>query len=402
MVQIQLHNDCPTTDTLISNRFIDDFMPQANGEFVKVYLYLLRCVQSHAYNFTISEIADKFNNTEMDVIRALRYWQKAGIVKLDEDPTGQICGIHMLSFDQESITTTTESISNRSAASASMQAQPLGSTASAVAPQTEASQASDHAASTKAEKVKTILEASAAFNTPVSDTLSTPAKRKYTLDEISEFRKDESVSELLFIVETYIRHPLSESDVNTVLYWREELHFSNDLIVYLLEYCISKGHSSMRYLDKVAIGWHANNITTVEQAKEDAAIHSQAYYGVMKALGITGRSLVESETAFIRKWTKEYAFDLALIQEACSRTISATHQPSFEYTDSILTSWHKNQVHTLDDVKRIDASYNKAKKTAPAKASNSATVKRNSFNNFNPRSYDYENLEGALLSSTVR
>ena len=36
MVQIQLHNDCPTTDTLISNRFIDDFMPQANGEFVKV------------------------------------------------------------------------------------------------------------------------------------------------------------------------------------------------------------------------------------------------------------------------------------------------------------------------------------------------------------------------------
>ena len=402
MVQIQLHNDCPTTDTLISNRFIDGFMPQANGEFVKVYLYLLRCVQSHAYNFTISEIADKFNNTEMDVIRALRYWQKTGIVNLDEDPSGQICGIHMLSFDQENPVNALDSVNNPSSASASIQTQPLDSTASAAASQTEVSQASDHAASAKAEKVKTILEAASAFNTPVSDTVSTPAKRKYTLDEISEFRKDESVSELLFIVETYIRHPLSESDVNTVLYWREELHFSNDLIVYLLEYCISKGHSSMRYLDKVAIGWHANNITTVEQAKEDAAIHSQAYYGVMKALGITGRSLVESETAFIRKWTKEYAFDLALIQEACSRTISATHQPSFEYTDSILTSWHKNQVHTLDDVKRIDASYNKAKKTAPAKASNSATVKRNSFNNFNPRSYDYENLEGALLSSTVR
>ena len=385
MVQIQLHNDCPTTDTLISNRFIDGFMPQANGEFVKVYLYLLRCVQSHAYNFTISEIADKFNNTEMDVIRALRYWQKAGIVNLDEDPTGQICGIHMLSFDQENPVNALDSVNNPSAASASVQTQPLGSTTAAAAPQTEVSQTSDHVASAKAEKVKTILEASAASNRPVTDTIVPPAKRKYTLDEVSEFRKDESVSELLFIVETYIRHPLSESDVNTVLYWREELHFSNDLIVYLLEYCISKGHSSMRYLDKVAIGWHANNITTVEQAKEDAAIHSQAYYGVMKALGITGRSLVESETAFIRKWTKEYAFDLALIQEACSRTISATHQ-----------------LLTLDAAKRIAASYNKAKKTAPSKASNSATVKRNSFNNFNPRSYDYENLEGALLSSTVR
>lgn len=396
MVQIQLHNDCPTTDTLISNRFIDDFMPQANGEFVKVYLYLLRSVQSHAYNFTISAIADKFNNTEMDIIRALRYWQKTGILRLDENPEGQICGIHMLPLyketDPQDFVATQGQITNEATVSVASQTQISGDAIPSV----------NENAAIKADKVKAILEASSALNDPVSDVVETPAKRKYTLDEITAFRKDESISELFFIVETYIRHPLSESDVNTVLYWREELHFSNDLIVYLLEYCISKGHSSMRYLDKVAIGWHANNITTVEQAKEDAAIHSQAYYGVMKALGITGRSLVNSETAFIRKWTKEYAFDLALIQEACSRTISATHQPSFEYTDSILTSWHKNQVHTLDDVKRIDASYNKAKKTAPSKASNSATVKRNSFNNFNPRSYDYENLEGALLSSTVR
>ena len=395
MVQIQLHNDCPTTDTLISNRFIDDFMPQANGEFVKVYLYLIRSLQSHAYNFTISAIADKFNNTEMDIIRALRYWQKTGILRLDENPEGQICGIHMLPLyketDPQDFVATQGQITNEATVSVASQTQISGDAIPSV----------NENAAFKADKVKAILEASSALNDPVSDVVETPAKRKYTLDEITAFRKDESISELFFIVETYIRHPLSESDVNTVLYWREELHFSNDLIVYLLEYCISKGHSSMRYLDKVAIGWHANNITTVEQAKEDAAIHSQAYYGVMKALGITGRSLVNSETAFIRKWTKEYAFDLALIQEACSRTISATHQPSFEYTDSILTSWHKNQVHTLDDVKRIDASYSKAKKTS-AKAGNSATVKRNSFNNFNPRNYDYENLEGTLLSSTVR
>ena len=374
-------------------------MPQANGEFVKVYLYLLRCVQSHAYNFTISEIADKFNNTEMDVIRALRYWQKAGIVNLDEDPTGQICGIHMLSFDQENPVNALDSVNNPSAASASVQTQPLGSTTAAAAPQTEVLQPSDHVASAKAEKVKTILEAASAFNTPVSDTVSTPAKRKYTLDEISEFRKDESVSELLFIVETYIRHPLSESDVNTVLYWREELHFSNDLIVYLLEYCISKGHSSMRYLDKVAIGWHANNITTVEQAKEDAAIHSQAYYGVMKALGITGRSLVESETAFIRKWTKEYAFDLALIQEACSRTISATHQPSFEYADSILTKWHTSNIRNSEDVRKADEQFEAGKAAKASKSGNVIRQNANRFNNYQQRPKKSDDWYNSLLSN---
>ena len=76
MINIQLHNDCPATDTIVPNQFIDRFMPSANGEFVKVYLYLLRCIHSHASNCTISEIADKFNNTEMDIQRALRYWQK--------------------------------------------------------------------------------------------------------------------------------------------------------------------------------------------------------------------------------------------------------------------------------------------------------------------------------------
>ena len=46
------------------------------------------------------------------------------------------------------------------------------------------------------------------------------------------------------------------------------------------------------------------------------------------------RNLVESEQQFLHKWTEEYHFDLELIQEACGRTITAIHQPSFEYTDS--------------------------------------------------------------------
>lgn len=375
MINIQLHNDCPATDTIVPNQFIDRFMPSANGEFVKVYLYLLRSMQSHASNCTISAIADCFNNTEMDVIRALRYWQKTGLLHLEEE-NGEICKIHFLPIPITETNTSTKD--------------------APVAPPISEN---------LAQNVHSLR--SSVPEMPVSAPSAEPVatqKHRYTADEIAGFLKNDDISELFFIVETYIKHPLSENDMNTVLFWHEDLHFSNDLIVYLLEYCISKGHSSMRYLDKVAMGWHDNNITTVTQAKEDAAIHSQAYYGVMKALGITGRSLVEAETAFIRKWTKEFAFDLPLIQEACARTITATHQPSFEYTDSILTSWHKNHVHTLEDIKTLDAAYAKAKKTAPQpNASDSAPAsapRKNSFNNFKPRSYDYEHLEGTLLSST--
>lgn len=132
-----------------------------------------------------------------------------------------------------------------------------------------------------------------------------------------------------------------------VLYWLDELHFSTDLVEYLVEYCITKGHSSLRYMNKVALGWADAGIKTVDQAKDDAAAHSQIYYSVMKALGITGRNLVDSEVSLINKWVGEYGFDIELVKAACSKTISAIQKPSFEYTDSILANWRKKDVHTL-------------------------------------------------------
>ena len=44
MSLISLQNSSELEVTILSNRFIDNFMPRANGEFVKVYIYLLRAV----------------------------------------------------------------------------------------------------------------------------------------------------------------------------------------------------------------------------------------------------------------------------------------------------------------------------------------------------------------------
>ena len=123
----------------------------------------------------------------------------------------------------------------------------------------------------------------------------------------------------------------------------------------------------------------------------------------MKAFGITGRNLIEPEIAMIRKWTKEYAFDLSLIEEACARTIAGTGQPSFSYADSILTSWYNDKVHTLEDVKRLDATHNQKKKEKAAAKANAATAhKKNKFDNFESRDYDYQSLEAMLLNSPIR
>ena len=249
-----------------------------------------------------------------------------------------------------------------------------------------------------------------------SQTPDKPAssQKEYTLDEIKEFRKNPDISELFFIIETYLKHTLSSTDTNMVLYWLDELHFSTDLVEYLVEYCITKGHSSLRYMNKVALGWADAGIKTVDQAKDDAAAHSQIYYSVMKALGITGRNLVDSEVSLINKWVGEYGFDIELVKAACNKTISAIQKPSFEYTDSILANWRKKDVHTLKDVEVLDANFAKANKASATGSSQSTNAtngsskpksnnssSKNKFNNFNQRNNDYDKLEKLFLNSTV-
>ena len=138
---------------------------------------------------------------------------------------------------------------------------------------------------------------------------------------------------------------------------------------------MSKGHTSIRYIEKVALAWADNRITTVEQAKLTAGLHSQLYFSVMKALGINGRSLVPAETAYIDKWRSEYGFSSEVITAACERTIQAIHQPKFEYIDSILTSWKKNHVSTLEDIARLDEVHQKKKKAAVANTAPAAQPK---------------------------
>lgn len=400
MTAINISSDIATSFTTVSDIFIDQYMPKANGEFVKVYLYLLRATGSGAGIATISEIADHFSNTEADIVRALNYWASEGILQVQTSTDGQITGINLCSLAVSGIQAAQSNIQSAvadNAAHNNLQNGVVNNIAQNI------STANIQMQDSVVEKLK-----SQATDKPA------PSQKEYTLDEIKEFRKNPDISELFFIIETYLKHTLSSTDTNMVLYWLDELHFSTDLVEYLVEYCITKGHSSLRYMNKVALGWADAGIKTVDQAKDDAAAHSQIYYTVMKALGITGRNLVASEVSLINKWVGEYGFDIELVKAACSKTISAIQKPSFEYTDSILANWRKKDVHTLKDVEVLDANFakaNKASATGSSQGTNAAngsskpksnnSGSKNKFNNFNQRNNDYDKLEKLFLNSTV-
>lgn len=413
MTAINISSDIATSFTTVSDIFIDQYMPKANGEFVKVYLYLLRATGSGAGIATISEIADHFSNTEADIIRALNYWASEGILQVQTGADGQIIGINLCSLSVSGMQATQSNIQSAVADNAAQ-----NNLQNSVVNNAAQNNLQNSVVNNAAQNISTV-------NTRMHDSVveklksQTPDKaassqKEYTLDEIKEFRKNPDISELFFIIETYLKHTLSSTDTNMVLYWLDELHFSTDLVEYLVEYCITKGHSSLRYMNKVALGWADAGIKTVDQAKDDAAAHSQIYYSVMKALGITGRNLVDSEVSLINKWVGEYGFDIELVKAACSKTISAIQKPSFEYTDSILANWRKKDVHTLKDVEVLDANFAKANKASATGSSQSTNAtngsskpksnnssSKNKFNNFNQRNNDYDKLEKLFLNSTV-
>ena len=426
MTAINISSDIATSFTTVSDIFIDQYMPKANGEFVKVYLYLLRATGSGAGIATISEIADHFSNTEADIIRAINYWASEGILQLQSGADGQIMGINLCSLSVSGMQAAQSNIQSAvadNAAQNNLQNSVVNNATqnnlqNSVVNNATQNNLQNGVVNNAAQNISTV-------NIRMQDSVveklksQTPDKtassqKEYTLDEIKEFRKNPDISELFFIIETYLKHTLSSTDTNMVLYWLDELHFSTDLVEYLVEYCITKGHSSLRYMNKVALGWADAGIKTVDQAKDDAAAHSQIYYSVMKALGITGRNLVDSEVSLINKWVGEYGFDIELVKAACSKTISAIQKPSFEYTDSILANWRKKDVHTLKDVEVLDANFAKANKASATGSSQSTNAtngsskpksnnssSKNKFNNFNQRNNDYDKLEKLFLNSTV-
>ena len=220
--------DSRNDSTQVSNLFIDAYMAPANDAQLKVYLYLLRCVSS-GLETGVSDLADRFNHTDKDILRALFYWEKQGLVRLSFDSQGSLAGIHMLSPGAE----------------------PAG-TPDAVRP------AALPAAAQTSVVIRDQRPAAAASAAP---------KKNCSPSALAAFREDAARAQLLFIAEQYIGKPLSVREIETIYYMSEQLRFSDALIDYLIQYCVDRGKKDFRYIEKVAVSWAEHGITTPKQAE---------------------------------------------------------------------------------------------------------------------------------------
>ena len=228
-----------------------------------------------------------------------------------------------------------------------------------------------------------------------------PAKpSSLSAEKIRALTEREDVIQILFVAEQYLGKALSPIEINKLLYFYDELHFSTDLMEYLIEYCVSKGSHSIRYIETVALSWADQNITTIEQAKAATTAYNKNYFAILRAFGIKNRNPIDEEIRYMNVWLDELGFSLEIISLACSKAVMATGQPNFPYADSILRSWQKRDVHDVADVEKLEDSHKQAKAAkneAPAPRAQSS-ASRNKFNNFHQRAYNVNELEKLLLN----
>ena len=263
--------------TLVSNVFIEKYMPKARGEFIKVYLLMLKYNNSGEMGANSTILASTLNLLESDILNALNYWNDEGVIKL-------------IPIDK------------------------MGN-----------------------------------YNIEFIDLVEDSKSRNKEVNLLEALNKT-STKDMLNDIERLLGRPLSPKEMTTYLSWQEEFNFSSELILILIEYCVSRGKSDYRYIEKVAIAWHDMNITSIDDAQnyikktEDKWIKIRH---ILNYLGIKNPELMKPQQEMLEKWIIDYAFPLEVIEKACNICFQRLNRSDFKYIDGILSSWNKNNLKTL-------------------------------------------------------
>ena len=386
-----------TSIVSLPSEFIDKYMLKANGDYIKVYLFMLR----NADRLINPEIiADALELTIKDVERAIAYWCKSGVLIEKAENIGKLGNgddfeevlitkgmpsKEELEEARRILTAAKEVYKRREMLEAGMGAEALKennvkseSTDEAKNLEESDSKATD---STKGSDVENNSESEAKAEIP-EEKPEPPKLPDRSLVDLTKLKGDEDFQELVFCVQTYTEKIFTPTDTEKLAYLYDVVGMSKDLLEYIAEVSVQKGKKSINYIERVALSFHEKGITTVEEAKEDNVKYFNENKAVLKAFGIYDRVLAPVELRFVKKWFDEYGFSTEIVVEAISRTVLNTSSQSFSYADGILTRWHNENVRTLSDIKAQDEKHDEKVKATP-KTSNTASGSK--FNNFEQR-----------------
>lgn len=341
-------------DTPIENIFINDFMPMANGTYVKVYLLGYKYAYDRDLDIEVNNetIAKHLEIPLGDVLKAWEFWEEKGIVKRipKNDKDKYDYKVKFLNLKQLYINNNYEHI--------------------------------------------TLTKEPASEKRPKYHNCSTK--------EVIEANTSPLVQKMFRDVEYILGRPLFPNEKQRIVEWLYNYNLNPELIVKAFFYSMEiKGSKNVNTVEKVIRSWYNKGILNVEALmehlkKKDERIYS--YERIMKSLGFIGRNISEGERKVVDKWFDEYNFSLEMILKACENT-KKTSNPSINYINGILSSWHSKGIKTVDEIEEKDKRVktnnknNKGRTRTYYKNLNRPKTAQTRFHNFEQRTSQYSSDE---------
>ena len=335
--------------TAVPDGFLERNLAGANGEFVKVYLLLLRFA-ADGTEAGEDMIAERLQVTVKDVRRALGWWEEHGELKLRPGDGSVILTPYRDGDDDH------EAGAAQSTDSAPQNDPPVTGT----------------------EPPETEGQPSGQGGLPEAKTRP------------CDLKGDPEFAEVLAVVERYVGKKLSSASLEKIAWWYADMKVPADLIEFTVESCVEAGHSSMRYIESVIVGNWQEGVRTREQLQERNRIYRSDFYKILRAFGIS-RQPIPRETSLMKCWISEYGFSVDIISEAAGR--AAYKEDPFKYADSILKDWHKADVRTKKDIEALDEKHRQSSGGRRSGAKQASAGRRRGFDNFEQREFDSERLD---------
>ena len=273
----------------IENIFLNEYMPAAPGDYVKVYLFGLMYAQQ-SEEMTHQALARQLRLSEDAVDQAWTYWSEMGVVKKHPHGTPGL-----LNYDIEFL---------------SLRGQMYGRGGDFEEPEEE-------------------------------------------LQEVPQMTASQDLKTMLGDIERLSGKILSAKEAQEVYSWLQDFGAAPEVIVFAFEYCVSRGKTNVNYIAKVVADWSEKGYRTAADVKEHLEGLDQRYADqkrVLQALGMN-RNATEAEAELMDCWFDEMGFSLERVLEACARTTSISN-PNLRYVNKILENWQQEAGREGRDVNK--------------------------------------------------
>lgn len=293
--------DMDLGDTPIENIFINDYMPMANGTYVKVYLLGFKYAhdRDEKIDVTNNTISKHLDIPLEDVLRSWDFWEEKGII-VKEGSDKVNFKVKFLNLKQLYIKNNFKMFNK------------------------------------KEEEPKKEL--------------------KYSTKDLIEANQMPLINTMFNSIDYIMRRQTAPVEKKQILGWIHDFNMNPDVIEKAFSYAVEqKGIRKIKYVEGIIRNWYDEGLTNIEAIMESFKTTDEKYYRyqkVMKSLGLHNRPIKEDEMKLIDKWFDEYNFTMDIVLRGCDTDKNV--KPSISYVNGTLSSWFEKGVKIVEDIEVLN------------------------------------------------